>query len=159
MCYHRTALSWVAALTLAGLLVIPGCSKKSAKPAKLTPENFVQKLVLDVDGKSVEIPLEKMDVFLVKRGNSPETYEVHGTGVVLAGTFPAGVRVEYGENWATLVGKPIAVSPKGGDRADPSESHLTLPGGAALKVIGGTITFAEVGEGYDAKTPLTGSVE
>ena len=92
-------------LLAVGLLVTASCAKRSgARGGKATAANFEQKLVLDVDGKSVEIPLEKMDVNLVKRGNAPENFEIHGTGVVLVGNFPPGVRVDYGENWSVLVG-------------------------------------------------------
>jgi hypothetical protein len=138
-----------------------GCGKpENAPPSpEEAVENFVQKLVLDVEGKSVEIPLEKMDVFLVKRGSGPEIFEIHGTGVVLVGTFPKDVRVDYGEHWEELVGKAITISPRGGDPREPSESQLTLPGKAPLKVLGGTFTVEKRREGFDAKTPLSGRIE
>jgi len=149
----------IALVAIGCLATAAGCAKRGARASKATPENFVQKLVLDVDGKPVDLPLEKMDVNLVKRGNFPETYEIHGTGVVLVGEFPKGVNVGYGEDWNVLVGKAVPILPTGGSEGQKLESTLTLPGQPAYPVTGGSITVAEIGEDIDAKTPLSGRIE
>ena len=157
MCCPRKARRAAAVVAVAALVVVAGCAKKKAAPAKA--QSIVPKLVLTVDGKPVEIPLEEMNVYLVKRGDGQETYDIHGTGVVLAGSFPPGVRVDYGEHWDVLVGKPVPISPRGGDRRDPEDSVLTLPGGTAWKVTGGTFTVTEVGEADDGATAVKGTIE
>jgi hypothetical protein len=132
---------------------------RGAKAAKTKVENVVQKLVLDVDGKPVEIALEKMDVNLVKRGNAPESFEIHGTGVVLVGTFPPGVKVDYGENWAALVNQAVSILPRGGDRREPEDSSLTLPGGTPWKVTGGSFTVTELVSDDEDAMALKGRIE
>src|SRR5262245_39569790 len=140
-CRHRS-FSVGVAVALACLVLVAGCKKSRgrAKSAQAAVENFVQKLVLDVDGKPVELPLEKMDVFLTESDKYPEIFEIHGTGVVLVGTFPKGVKVDYGEDWKVLVGRAVSILPRGGDPREPEESKLTLPGQAPMKVLGGTFT-------------------
>lgn len=151
------------ALTCSALISFSGTSG-CAKVEDLTSlqqsvEKFEQKLVLEVDEKLVEIPLEKLDIFLTEDEEYPEIYELHGSGVVLAGTFPKDVRVDYGDHWEQMVGKPITISLTGGDPRELKTSTLTLPGQAAMKVSGGTFTVEKFSEGFDAKTPLNGRIE
>ena len=140
-----------------------GCRKaldpgeQAAGKGKIT-----QKLTLNVDGKNVDLSLEVMDVFLVKRGNAPEVFEIRGAGVMLVGEFPKGVRVDYGEHWDVLVGKTIALKAKGGERGDDKTAQLTLPGQSACSVVGGSFTVEKVlpeGGGQDGATPLQGKIE
>jgi len=147
-------------LCCAGLLLSSGCAEvEDLTSLKQEVESFEQKLVLEVAGKPVEIPLEKLDIFLTEDEEYPEIFEMHGSGVVLVGTFPADVRVDYGDHWDRLVEKPIPISDEGGDPRDLKKSHVTLPGQAKLTVTGGTFTVEKFSDSYDAKTPLTGRIE
>jgi len=113
-----------------------------------------------IDGKTVELPLEKMDIYLVdtdEEPDFPEVFEIIGKDVVLVGSFPLTTRVGYGEKFDQLNGKQIAITKEGGDVREPKRSSLVLPGGQAL-IESGSFTVTKVGKGYDAKTPLRGNV-
>jgi hypothetical protein len=141
------------------LLLLAGCDVATSVSREETVKNFAQKLVLQIDGQSVELPLEKLDVYLTEDEEYPEIFELLGLGVVLVGEFPAGVRVDYGEHWNVLVGKAIPIAAKGGDPREEKTSSITLPGKPAANVVGGTFTVEKFEEGWDAKTPLTGRIE
>lgn len=136
-----------------------GCDVAIDAAREAAVKEFVQKLVLTIDGTSVELPLEKLDVFLTEEEQYPEIFELHGGGVVLVGEFPAGVRVDYAENWRLLIGKTIPILPQGGVNRDEQLSSITLPGHAAANVVGGSFTVEKVSDGWDAKTPLSGKIE
>jgi hypothetical protein len=144
-------------------LVASGCNSNSSKPSQADIEravqSFVQKLVLDIAGKSVEFPLEEMGVFLTEEDEYPETFEIRGPAVILGGTFPKDVRVDYGEHWNVLIGRPIPILARGGDPGQQADSQLTLPDGTKLKVLGGTFTTEKISEDFDAETPLSGKIE
>jgi hypothetical protein len=142
-----------------GLLLASGCEVATNASREETVKNFAQKLVLQVDGQSVELPLEKLDVFLTEEEEYPEIFELLGPGVALVGEFPVGVRVDYGEHWDLLVGKAIPIAAKGGDPRAEKTSSITLPGKPAANVVGGTFTVEKFDAGWDAKTPLTGRIE
>ena len=60
-----------------------------------------------------------MNVLLIKRGDHLEIFEIEGDGVTLVGEF-ARRHAGYDEEWSVLVGKTIALSPKGATFANPS---------------------------------------
>jgi hypothetical protein len=133
------------------LLLVGGCGKE-------TPDA----LTLNIDGQTVELPLERMDVFLVDpdfEKEFGETFEITGRDVVLVGQFPISTRVGYREAFGNLTGKPIAIAKEGGDEREPKRSSLLLPGGAGQALVeSGTFTVNKVGKGSDAKTPVAGTV-
>ena len=118
-------------------------------------------LTLDIDGKQVELPLERMDVYIVDpdyENEYPESFEILGPGVVLVGRFPMTTRVGYSEEFGNLSGKPIAIAKETVEAREPKRSSLVLPGGVPALVEGGSFTVSKVGSGRDAKTPLGGTV-
>ena len=121
----------------AALLPSAGCSggESGGRSAAVPP----WELTLIVDGQTVTLPLSVMNVYLVEDHRYPETYQIEGDGVMLAGEFPLDVYVDYDEAWEKLLGKSIAIKPKGGDYG-ATESMLTLPGYGRLKVVGGSFT-------------------
>ncbi len=140
--------------------VLTASCRKAQEPGEKEAGPVVPKLALVVDSKTVELPLEVMDVFLVKRGDAPEAFEIRGNGVMLAGSFPSGVKVDYGEHWEVLVGKTIAISSKGGEHYNEKNSELTLPGQGALPVIGGSFVVEQVtGETTEKGAPLKGTIQ
>ena len=136
---------------LSALLLLGGCG-----------DNSPDVLALDVDGKTVELRLEKMDIYLVDpdvESEYPESFEILGPEVILCGKFPMNTRVGYGEKYETLVGKSIGITRENVDAREPKRSSLVVPGlGEALVEDGSTFTVNKVGKGADAKTPLRGTV-
>jgi hypothetical protein len=128
-----------AAAAAAALLA--GCSEGSPEGGPSPEVKASWALTLKVDGNPVKVPLEILHVYLVEDEKQyPEIFEIQGPGVALVGEFPMDVHVDYGEEWKRLFGKTVAIAPRGGDPRDPKESHLTLPGGEPLKVLGGSFT-------------------
>lgn len=123
-------------------------------------DKFEQQLVLSVEGKDVRLPLEKLDVYLVEdEKEHPEIFEMIGPDVTLVGAFPMNIHVDYDENWERMLNRPIKIAPKGGDPREEKESTLALPGQERAAVIDGTFTVTKIGEGADAKTPLSGTIK
>ncbi len=140
----------LAALSLAGCTI----SGDDGEMARI--EAFEQRIVLDMEGSSLPLPLEAMDVFLTE-DDWPETFEIRGNGITLVGAFPRNVRVDYEENWPVLIGKPIPIVARGG--GENKSSSLTIPAVGTFRVLGGSFTIERTEPGYDAKTPLTGRIE
>ena len=135
---------------LSALLLLGGCG-----------DGGPDVLALDVDGKTVELPLEKMDIFLVDpdlESEYPESFEIIGPEVVLCGKFPMQTRIGYGEKYEALSGKPIAIAKENVDAREPKRSSLVLPGVGEALVEGGSFVVNKIGRNDDAKTPLSGTV-
>jgi hypothetical protein len=126
--------------TSAVLAILAGCSGDSDGDGPSAAVKASWTLTLRVDGADVALPLETMNVMLAEDPNvRPEVFEVLGPSVVLVGDFPKGLTVGYGENWAALFGKSIAISPRGGDPREPKDSRVEIPGKGAWRVLGGTL--------------------
>jgi hypothetical protein len=136
---------------LSALLLLGGCG-----------DNAPDVLALDVDGKTVELKLETMDIFLVDpdaESQYPESFEIIGPEVILCGKFPMETRVGYGEKYENLTGKPIAITRENVDAREPKRSSLVVPGiGEALVEDGSSFVVKKIGKGDNAKTPLRGTV-
>jgi hypothetical protein len=145
----------LAVLGLAVLLAF-GCDESDSQEAV---ENFEQELRIDFDGTAMPMPLEAMDVWLTDEPDWPETFEIHGDGIAIVGTFPRDVRVGYGEDWSVLVGRSIPISARGGDPRYEKPSVLTVPGIGQFRVTGGTFTVEKVEAGWNGRTPITGRIE
>ena len=136
---------------LSALLLLGGCGDSSPDV-----------LALDIDGKTVELKLEKMDIFLVDpeaQAEYPESFEIIGPEVILCGKFPMTTRVGYSEKYEVLKGKSIAITRENIDAREPKRSSLVVPGlGEALVEDGSSFVVNKIGKGVDAKTPLRGTV-
>ena len=135
---------------LSALLLLGGCGDDSPDV-----------LALDIDGKTVELKLEKMDIYLVDpdaESEYPESFEIIGPEVILCGKFPMTTRVGYGEKYDVLAGKSIAIAKENVDAREPKRSSLTVPGLGQALVEGGSFTVNKIGKGVDAKTPLHGTL-
>jgi hypothetical protein len=152
--FARTALPVLLVALVAGCQR-PAGSKADSTTAATPPA--AQELKLEIDGQPVTLPLESFDVYLTEEDEYPETFEFRGPAVVLVGTFPRDVRVDYGEHWDVLVGKPIEILPAG-DNED-LVSSLTPPGGMPLQVLGGSFTVEKIGTDTEGNTPLSGRIE
>lgn len=101
-------------------------------------------LQLEWQGETVELPLGRMDIFLVEEEEEyPEIYEIWGDDAVLVGEFPMDVHVGYEEDLELLIGQSIPVHQGGGDPREPKESFVVLDG-EPVAVEGGTIRFEKV---------------
>jgi hypothetical protein len=116
-----------------------------------------QRIVLELGGQEVQLPLEHFNVYLVETKGEVESFEMRGPDVVLTGEFPAGVQVDYEENWKVLLQRTMDIGASGGDPSDPTFSTITLPALGACRVVGGSFVIETIGEGKDAKTPLSGT--
>ena len=151
-----TTITCIVASCIAASL--GGCGASSEVPADVQQSvaNFVQKLELEIDGKSVEIPLEMMAVFLMESG--PDTFGIGGANVRLVGQFPPNTTPGDASEWSRLVGRAIPISAKGWLGGEV-HSSVTLPDQRQMEVTGGSFTVETVSPGFDAQTPLTGRLE
>lgn len=146
-------LGVVCALVLCGC---PGGGGGAASEAEIAA--YRQRLELTVDGAAVEVPLERLDVYLVEDESFPEVFELQGAAVILVGELP--VHVGYGEEWQQLLGKRVTIASEGGDPREPKHSQVTLPGASQpTRVQGGWFQVDSHRPGFDAKTPLEGRLE
>jgi hypothetical protein len=135
---------------LSALLLLGGCG-----------DDVPDVLALDVDGKTVELKLEKMDIYLVDpdaESEYPESFEIIGPDVILCGKFPMTTRVGYGEKYENLAGKSIAITRENVDAREPKRSSLIVPGLGQALVEDGSFVVNKIGKNVDAKTPLRGTV-
>lgn len=162
-------LATVRILTRAALVLTlglgAGCSGGGGDPDSAARDREKSKaewvLVIEDGGAKSELPTEVMNIFLSENDDDPEPFEIVGTGVALAGSIPAAMRVGYGEEFAKLVGKPIPLAANGGDPSEPKSSSVTL-NGVRYPVAGGTFTVERLSgkwEGSEGNRTLHGTVE
>lgn len=116
------------------------------------------RLQLDGDG-AVQLPVERMDIYVIEDEDYPERFEIHGDGLTLVGTLSAAVG--YQERFEELIGRPIAITPSGGDPRETRYSVLRLDG-RTLAVRSGTFTVERVTgrwAGLEGDRTLWGRVE
>lgn len=140
------------------VMLLVGCAGgESSEEAAI--ENFEQKLMIDIDGTTVALPLDAMDVWLTDDPARPEYFEIHGDGIAIVGTLPRNLRIDYAENWHVLMGQSVPLSARGGDPQYDRPSVLTVPGIGQFRVVGGQFTVDDVQPGRNGLTPLTGRIE
>lgn len=139
-------------------LVLAGCLGGDADPRQ-TVDEFEQKLVIDLDGSSMPVSLETMEVWLTDDPSRPERFEISGDGIAIVGVFPRDVRVDYDENWQVLIGRSIPLSGWGGDPRYEKPAVLTVPGVGQFRVVGGSFTVERIEAGWNGETPLIGTIE
>jgi hypothetical protein len=136
---------------LSALLLLGGCSDDSPDA-----------LALELDGKTIELKLEKMDIFLVDKqhdADNAESFEMIGPEVILCGQFPLKMHVGSGEKYEILKGKAIAVTKGNTDLREPKRSSVMMPESGQMLVEGGTLIVETINDGDDARTPLRGTVQ
>jgi hypothetical protein len=139
----------------AGLHLACGGSGDDDSARRLDAAN--QRLVLEFEGRTLDLPLERLDIYLTE-DESPEAFELHGPGVLMAGDLPDGIRVDYEENWDALLRQSIPIAAEGGSHNEtPKSSTITLPDLGACRVLGGSFTVQSVGAERDARTPVQGT--
>jgi len=119
-------------------------------------------LALEMDGKTIELKLEKMDIFLVDPGHEAETaesFEILGPEVVLCGQFPLKTHVGHGEKYEELKGKAIEITKGNSDVREPKRSSVVIPETGQMLIEGGSLVVEKVSPGDDARTPLRGTVQ
>jgi hypothetical protein len=136
------------------IFALTACSKDDSGEVNRDPSKW--KIVLQVDGKEVSLPLKVMDVYLVDDENYPESYYIKGDGVSLLGEFPDGIHVGYGEKWDALFDEMILISQQGGDPYNTRASQISLPGQPGLKVTDGYFIVSKLtGKYAGSKGDLT----
>lgn len=139
------------------MLLLAGCEGGRPDPREEV-ESFEQRLIVEVRGTGMAVPIEAMDVWLTDDPSRPESFEIHGDGVSLGGRLPVETRIGYDENWHVLLGREVILSANGGDPGFEKPAVLTVPGVGQYRVIGGTVTIEEVRPGWNGQTPLTGRI-
>lgn len=148
---------WLASFMLVASSVI-ACS--SGSDAKHPVDRQEWKLVFAYDGADMELPLEKMEIYLVEEEQQyPEVFEITGSGVTLVGTFPMDCHVGYEENWPVLMGRTITVAASGGAR-DDMMSYVQMPDGGKAFVVGGSLVPEKIAgkiDGMDGNRTVSGT--
>jgi hypothetical protein len=120
------------------------------------------KLQLDWAGASTDLPLQRMDIYLVEEESQyPEIFEIHGEGAMLVGELPMDTHVGYEADYQKLVGKTVAIRPSGGDPREPKTSWVRL-GGTQVPVSGGAFTIEKLTgkwEGSEGDRTYWGTLE
>ena len=136
------------------IVFAPGCSSNKT-PVSDEPS----RLVFQVDGSEVELPVEVMDVYLVEdQDEYPETFQIRGDGLLLVGTFPNDLHVGYGEHWEQMVGRVINIVAEEDVRARPETSVITLPDAAEASVAGGQFIVEKLNESPRGDSLLSGKI-
>jgi len=147
----------LAGSVLVASSVVACSSRGDAKHAADTQE---WKLTFTYDGADVELPLQKMHVYLVEEEQeNAEVFEITGSGVTLVGTFPMDCHVGYDDNWPVLVGKAVTIDARGGAR-DDMMSYVLMPDGTKAFVTGGSFVPEKItGEidGMDGNRTVSGT--
>jgi len=119
------------------------------------------KLVIEDEGVTHEIPVERMDIFLTEDESYCEIFELRGEGVTLVGEFPADLHVGYEVAFERLIGREIGIQRRGGDPREPKTSKVTLDG-LVLPVSAGSFTVESLSgkwEGSEGDRTLHGTIE
>jgi hypothetical protein len=141
-----TRASVVGAVLALLLVAACGGSEEGGGEPLAAPVGW--QLVLEIDGELVALPLARLDVHLVDDDEYPETWELHGEGVTLAGAFPLSVRVGYDQAFERLVGRRVPIGGESGaGHAAPKPSTLALPDGRAIAVTGGWLEVERISPG------------
>jgi len=117
-----------------------------------------QVVVLQGEDGDIPFTVQRLNVYLVDNENYPESFEFEGDGLTLTGSIPVQRRVGYGENWRALVGTTIPFACGFDGNSGQAVATVQMPGGPAMRVVSGAFTVQEVGETYDARTPLAGQL-
>jgi len=117
-----------------------------------------QQIVLQDEHGRVPFAVDRLNVYLTEDEKYPESFEFEGDDISLVGTIPVSLHVGGDENWHALVGQTISLSRSIDDSSVDSGSYIRIPGESLVPVIGGDFTVRAVGEGGNAKTPLTGEI-
>ena len=138
---------------LSALLLLGGCSDDSPDV-----------LALEIDGKTVELKLEKLDIFLVDKAHdadTPESFEMIGPDVIICGQFPLKMHVGVGEKYEVLKGKMIQVTKGNSDLREPKRSSVVIPENGQMLVEGGSLVVEQINDsdGDDGRTPLRGTIQ
>jgi hypothetical protein len=136
---------------LSALLLLGGCG-----------DDRPDMLALEMDGKTVELKLEKMDIYLVDPAHQaefPESFEIVGPDVILCGEFPKTTRVGHEAKYEVLRGTNVTITKANADTREPKRSSLTLPESGPTLIEGGWLAVDRIGEGDDARTPLSGTLQ
>jgi len=136
---------------LSALLLLGGCADE-------TPDV----LALEIDGKTIELKLDKMDIFLVDPDHEAETaesFEMLGPEVVICGQFPLKTHVGYGEKYDVIKGKAVSITKGNTDVREPKRSSVILPESGQMLVEGGSLIVEKISPGEDARTPLRGTIQ
>ena len=131
-----------------------GISAQAVAKAKLT-----WRLQLEWNGTTVEVPVERMDIYLMEDEHYPEAFEITGEGLALAGNLP--LSVGYDETFDKLVGQTIAINASGGDPGEPKYSQVTIDG-RPIPISSGTFTVERVTgkwAGLEGDKTLWGRIE
>lgn len=137
---------------------IAGCGQGTT-PAPVPVPDWV--MTLDVDGATVTLPLEVMDVYLVDDNAIPEAFEISGDGITLIGAFPLDVHVDYGENWTVLKGRNIPISATTDNPNTSDQSFITLPDEGVVNVTAGSFEVKSIDGTYggsDGDMTVSGTV-
>jgi len=101
-------------------------------------------LVLRIDGADARVPLEVMNVLLLKDEDeakaTPAVFEVRGSGVSLIGEIPAASSPGYGEKWEKTVAATLTIKASGEFHGEGIDSKMMLPGKPEAAIMGGTMT-------------------
>jgi hypothetical protein len=159
---------WRGAMALALAMVVaagcgagsPGVEAEAAAARAKAQGDW--RLQLDWPGSQADLPLERMDIYLVEEeGDDPEIFEIHGPGAMLVGEFPMDVHVGYESDYQKLVGKTIPIRPSGGDPREPKTSFVRL-GATQVPITGGRLTierFTGTWEGSEGDKTYWGTLE
>lgn len=157
--FLSTAIPFAAAFGLSACFSSGDPEASSSARAKAIKD---WNLELEWEGESVQIPLERMDIYLVEDYESdPEIFEIWGDEAVLVGQFPLDLHVGYEEDLDLLKGRSIPIQPSGGDPTEPKSSFLQV-GGSVFAVEGGALRFDKItGEwnGSEGDRTAWGTVE
>jgi len=151
----------VAVAALAGLVVaLAGCPLRNPFKRKPPgPEIPPGTLTLTVDGRTTELKVESLAVFLVEEEDRyPEIFEMAGTQCALVGAFPLDLHVGYEADFQRMVNRAIEISESGGDPREPKVSYVTLPDRGQVRVVG-TLVVEWVEPGEVAYREVRGRVE
>jgi len=149
--------------SLPALLVLSLLVSCGPPPTAVASKSEKWKLILDVKGQKVELPLEVMYVHLTDDDAYPESFEIKGASINLVGEFPVSLRIGYGEEWEKILNKEIKIMNR--VRADyywiEGPSTITLPGAPMRYISSGTFTIKKISgkmAGIEGDITLSGEV-
>lgn len=123
------------------VFLVAGCSSNGLSESDLSA--IAKEGNLTFEGESAPFKVSTMNVFLVEDDSSPETFDIEGSKVRLAGTFPSGVKIGYEENFESILNKAIKIESKVNAGGEEVESYLEI-GGARHTVTSGELTLTKV---------------